>query len=159
MALLAVRQRQGRQQQASEGYARRKNSSVSTTPRGSSLRRSIFEIAPSAHGGAGVTNAGLNCLTPLTRLQWLDLNDTRVNDDGLLRLRAFTGLNRLQVHRCTLVTDAGVAELQKALPNCRIEQRPRWANEQVVPAPRTDLPWYFGHFPQEPLQRMRQRSR
>jgi hypothetical protein len=52
-------------------------------------------------------------------LQQLWLNDAAVTDEGILLLRSLKQLLDLQVFH-TQVTDAGVAELQKALPNCQI---------------------------------------
>jgi len=49
----------------------------------------------------------------------LKLNNTQVTDAGLKHLSGLSELEFLWVHN-TEVTDAGVAELQKALPNCKI---------------------------------------
>ena len=49
----------------------------------------------------------------------LSLIGTKITDAGLLRLKRLTKLQRL-VLDFTKVTDAGVADLQKALPNCKI---------------------------------------
>lgn len=49
----------------------------------------------------------------------LSLIGTKITDAGLLRLERLTKLQRL-VLDFTKVTDAGVADLQKALPNCKI---------------------------------------
>jgi len=62
---------------------------------------------------------GLERLKGLTQLRILDLSGTQVADAGLVHLE---GLTRLQWLRLvgTKVTDAGVRELQKALPNAHI---------------------------------------
>jgi hypothetical protein len=52
----------------------------------------------------------------------LALSDTQVTDAGLKLLVALKQLESLDL-RNTMVTDAGVAELQRALPNCRIDSR------------------------------------
>jgi hypothetical protein len=53
-------------------------------------------------------------------LSVLNLNRTKVTDDGLEHLKGMTSLRRLLLQR-TKVTDAGVRKLQQALPNCKIE--------------------------------------
>jgi hypothetical protein len=60
-------------------------------------------------------------VTGLTRLEELDLSYTKVTDAGFDNFRELTRLKELWLHD-TQVTDAGVAELQKALPNCKIER-------------------------------------
>ena len=71
-------------------------------------------------GSAPVTDDGLVHLQELTQLEILWLDSTRVTDAGLVHLKGLTQLKKLYL-RGTQVTDAGVAELQKALPNCKIE--------------------------------------
>jgi hypothetical protein len=66
-----------------------------------------------------VTDAGLEHLQGLTQLDTLMLDNTKVTDVGLDRLKGLTKLQHLLLNH-TQVTDAGVAELQKALPNCKI---------------------------------------
>ena len=67
-----------------------------------------------------ITDAGLAHLTGLTALEHLDLSYNEVADAGLVHLAGLTALEYLNLSR-TQVTDVGVAELQTALPNCRIE--------------------------------------
>jgi hypothetical protein len=43
-----------------------------------------------------------------------------VTDVGLKELAALTRLKSLSLFECKGVTDAGVAELRKALPDCKI---------------------------------------
>jgi hypothetical protein len=66
-----------------------------------------------------VTDAGLEHLRLLTRLKGLSLKGTRVTDAGLEHLKGLTRLDWLGLNK-TQVTDAGVAQLQKALPKCKI---------------------------------------
>ncbi len=47
--------------------------------------------------------------------------DTKVTDAGLVHLTGLTNLQTLNFS-FTKITDAGVAELQKALPNCKISR-------------------------------------
>ena len=56
-------------------------------------------------------------LKGLTKRVLLQLNDTQITDAGLRQLTGLTNLRRVDVTRCDNITAAGVAELQKALPN------------------------------------------
>ena len=69
--------------------------------------------------GTGITDEGLEHLGGLKNLQGLCVSDTLVTDHGLLRLKGLTRLKILQADR-THITPLGVAELQCALPRCRI---------------------------------------
>jgi len=71
-----------------------------------------------------VSDAGLPHLRSMRRLKALDLGQTRVTDAGLKWLKALTHLEHL-VLKDTLVTAAGIAELQAALPNCKISRYDR----------------------------------
>ena len=66
-----------------------------------------------------VTDGGLVNLKGLIQLQNLFLAKTKVTDDGLVNLKALNELQRLFLFN-TKVTGAGVADLNKALPNCKI---------------------------------------
>jgi internalin A len=57
----------------------------------------------------------------LTGLEDLSLSNTQVTDVGLRHLARLTWLRRLNLAH-TAVTNDAVAELQRALPGCRIEQ-------------------------------------
>jgi internalin A len=50
----------------------------------------------------------------------LTVSDTKVTDSGLVHLKGLTKLLELDLRK-TKVTTAGVADLQKAIPNCKIE--------------------------------------
>ena len=67
-----------------------------------------------------VTDAGLVHLKGLTQLEWLWLSHTQVTDAGLVHLKGMTNLQRLGLPR--QITDAGLTELQQALPDCRIKK-------------------------------------
>jgi hypothetical protein len=56
---------------------------------------------------------------PHNKVNALDLAGTRVTDVGLAHLNRFVTLRTLNL-TATSVTDAGVDELQNALPNCKI---------------------------------------
>ena len=51
----------------------------------------------------------------------VNLTVTRVTDAGLVHLKGLTNLKNLGLSN-TKITRAGIAELQKALPNCEIEE-------------------------------------
>jgi hypothetical protein len=72
-------------------------------------------------GETKITDAGLIHLQGLSELEWLDLGGTQVTDAGLAHLQALTKLDYLKLRR-TQVTDEGCKELQKALPNLRINR-------------------------------------
>ncbi|MAV35037.1 MAG: hypothetical protein CMJ59_06220, partial [Planctomycetaceae bacterium] len=67
-----------------------------------------------------VTDAGLVHLQGRTTLEYLNLNGTGVTDAGLAHLAGLTKLQSISLPK--QITDAGIAELQKALPNCTIEK-------------------------------------
>lgn len=67
----------------------------------------------------GVTDAGMKHLAGFEKLERLNLFATSVTDAGLKDLAALKSLKSLDLSR-TKATAAGVAELQKALPNCKI---------------------------------------
>jgi hypothetical protein len=69
-----------------------------------------------------VTADGLKQLAALKNLQTLRLVATGIGDVDLKEVAKMKGLRALDI-RGTWVTDAGVAELQKALPNLRIDRR------------------------------------
>jgi hypothetical protein len=68
-----------------------------------------------------VTGEGLKHLDGLGQLEELFICGSKLNNKSLEHLRAFSHLRKL--HICeTEVADAGVAKLEKALPNVRIER-------------------------------------
>jgi internalin A len=66
-----------------------------------------------------VTDTGLVHLKGLTQLQTLHLSGTKITDAGLVNIQGLANLQNLFMLR-TQVTDEGVKKLQQALPNCRI---------------------------------------
>lgn len=66
-----------------------------------------------------VTDQGLNSLKSLTQLRSLFLSDTQVTDQGLQTLKSFSSLKLLTLQGLS-VTPQAVAELEAALPNCKI---------------------------------------
>ncbi len=67
----------------------------------------------------GAHSTGLQYLKGLTRLTTLELQETKVTDTGLKHLTGLTNLTTLHLLR-TKVTAQGVADLKKALPECKI---------------------------------------
>lgn len=66
------------------------------------------------------TDSHLEYLEGLKQVRWLYLYCPKVTNAGLKHLEGLRNLRILSL-RSSKVTDAGVAELQKSLPNCRIE--------------------------------------
>jgi FKBP-type peptidyl-prolyl cis-trans isomerase FklB len=66
-----------------------------------------------------VTGKGLVHLKDLTKLQTLNLHNSKVTDSGLKHVQKLTSLKALDLNG-TEVTDAGVKNLQAALPECQI---------------------------------------
>jgi internalin A len=76
-----------------------------------------------------ITDAGLKELAVLKNLQWLNLGSTKITDAGLKELAALKNLRELELGgpprgrpgaTPVPITDAGVEELKKALPDCKI---------------------------------------
>ena len=67
-----------------------------------------------------ITDQGLSELKQIKTMKTLDIRGTTVTDKVLLELKQIKALRTLDL-RETKVTAAGVADLQKALPNCKIE--------------------------------------
>ncbi len=77
------------------------------------------------------TDKDLPTLAQLAGLAELNLIGADVSDAGLDQLRDLRTLEKLNLHQ-TNVTAAGVAALQKALPNCKIE----WVGPTKAAAPK-----------------------
>jgi Leucine-rich repeat (LRR) protein len=95
-------------------------------------------------GGTRITGAGLVHLKGLAKLETLNIRDCQIRDAGLVHLKGLTTLQDLSLGRTEVsdaglvhlkglttlqwltlpfqITDAGVADLQKALPSCKIEK-------------------------------------
>ena len=66
-----------------------------------------------------VDDDGLKHIAHLTKLETLVLNNSKITDEGLKLLEKHSSLRNLQLGQ-TNVTDAGVATLKAALPNCKV---------------------------------------
>jgi hypothetical protein len=69
-----------------------------------------------------VTDAGLAKLQVLPRLKELKLGNTAITDQGLANLQPIKSLRSVNIHNCKSVTAKGIADLQKALPDCQVSQ-------------------------------------
>jgi F-box/leucine-rich repeat protein 14 len=67
-----------------------------------------------------ITDEGLAELKGLRDLKYLHLDGAALTDAGLHHFEGMKKLRQLDLGCCRNVTDAGVARLQKALPQCRI---------------------------------------
>jgi internalin A len=80
-------------------------------------------------GKTRLTDAGLEHLATLSSLTNLNLADTRVTGDGLKRIAAMQGLRELIVMG-TGVTDGELSSLLTTLPQLRIAEPPRFAQQR-----------------------------
>jgi hypothetical protein len=69
-----------------------------------------------------VTDAGLAHISALKNLESLSLNETQITDAGLVHLTLLTKLKNLTLLKTTGVTDAGVSELKRVLPNLKVSR-------------------------------------
>ena len=68
------------------------------------------------------TDLGLKYyLAAVERPSTLSLGKWKITDAGLVHLKGLTKLQELDLHN-TKITNAGIADLQKALPNCQIRK-------------------------------------
>jgi hypothetical protein len=79
------------------------------------------EIQMLEHSTTNVADAELAYVKELTKLKSLQLSGTMITDAGLVNLIGLSQLQLLELQG-TGVTDSGVKELQRALPNCKIER-------------------------------------
>lgn len=69
-----------------------------------------------------ISDAGLVHVAGLSELQSLNLGMTGITDSGLLHLKGLQDLRYLGLFQCVRVTNAGVAAIQRDLPECKITQ-------------------------------------
>ena len=67
-------------------------------------------------------DANLKTVAGCKGLKTVDLSNTKVTDSGLKELAELKALRRLDLTGCQAISDDGVAELQKALPDCKISR-------------------------------------
>ena len=72
-----------------------------------------------AFGGSTLTDDGLQSIANLPNLGILEIKSVAVTDAGLLHLRKMTALRQVRL-ATPAVTDRGIADLQSALPHCRV---------------------------------------
>lgn len=68
-----------------------------------------------------ITDAGLAYLRSLPQLRSVAFENAAITDAGLVHLKVLTQLQKLDL-KGTKVTESGVQELQKALPNVKVER-------------------------------------
>jgi len=73
-----------------------------------------------ALSGTKTTDVGLEEVAKLKNLKTLLLRWTKITDAGLEKVAKLQNLTVLDLRGCERITDVGVAELQKALPKCKI---------------------------------------
>lgn len=69
-----------------------------------------------------ISDSGLQTVSQLKGIDELYLAEILITDKGLQHLESMSNLRVLYLARCPSITDDGVARLQKALPECRIER-------------------------------------
>jgi hypothetical protein len=94
-------------------------SSTEITDNGMKYLRSLDRLEHLHIDDTDITDKGIQHLTVLKGLTVLWLRETRITDEGLQHLKSLTNLTELNLSD-TKVTPAGVADLQAALPNCKI---------------------------------------
>ena len=72
-------------------------------------------------GSSRITDAGLEHLKGLPGLQELDFGGSQITDAGLAHIKELTRLQDLLLPEG--ISDAGIAELQNALPKCKISKK------------------------------------
>lgn len=73
-------------------------------------------------GIPAITDAGIQSLSQLRELHYLHMKDTSVTDACIPALATLKALEELRLGDETKITDAGIASLRAALPNCKVEK-------------------------------------
>lgn len=68
---------------------------------------------------SGVSGIGLGALAPLSKLGYLDLEGSAINDEGLRQIAHIQSLTRIRLYS-TRVTENTIATLKLAMPNCKV---------------------------------------
>ena len=92
-------------------------------PEGILTEADLEKLTKLSLGGTQITDAGFKEVAKLQKLTGLDLTGTQITDVGLKELAKLHKLEQLWLLSGlvpTQFTNAGAAELKKALPNCRI---------------------------------------
>jgi len=78
-------------------------------------------------------DSSLDALGQMHTLTTLSLDGTLISDSDLLKLKRLTNLMVLYIRECKNITPAGIANLHKFLPNCKItyEKVNRIANKRI----------------------------
>jgi len=86
-----------------------------------SLQRLNLENVGYPSGGVALTSEGVKQLASLPNLEWLSLNKTQVDDNGVIALGALPKLTALEITDCPNITSEGIERLQTARPNLNIQ--------------------------------------
>ena len=70
-------------------------------------------------GNNQLTDKGIAYLTKLQDITSLNLSGTKLTNEGLESLKAFSELNSLDITRCSLISKTQIKEFMKALPDLR----------------------------------------
>ena len=70
--------------------------------------------------GTRISDDGFASVANLTMLDWIQLSDCDFSDAALRHLHDLAGLHTIRIHNCPNISPDGIADLQNALPNCRI---------------------------------------
>ena len=106
----------GRSESITKRYLEKHGASVTT--QGNGWPRPIVSVQFT--GSSNITDVQLGHLKGLVKLQSLGLLGAgKLTDAGLVHLKGLTNLQGLVLPK--QISDAGIAELQTALPNCKID--------------------------------------
>lgn len=96
--------------------------STGVTDKGLAHLKGLKQLRTLELGDCGeVTNDGVAHLKELAGLEKLFLSGTQINDSGLVHLRGLTKLQTLHFFD-TDITDDGIKDLKKSLPNTKISK-------------------------------------
>ncbi len=91
--------------------------------------------------GGPITDEGVEVLAGFPKLEELNLYRSEITNSGLARLKALKSLTNLDM-RYSLVTHAGISDLQKSLPDCKIDfvGAVSLSSGKEIPAPKSNTP-------------------
>lgn len=70
--------------------------------------------------GNPITDVGMSHIKPMKQLQYFYLSNAQINDADLRYLKELPQLHELSIYECPQITDAGIKDLQNALPKLKI---------------------------------------
>ena len=93
-------------------------------PEGILTEADLEKVTELELGGTQITDAGLKEVSKIQNLTHLYLSNTQITDEGLKDMAKLQKLDYLNLYYTKItakITAEGVAELEKALPNCFID--------------------------------------